>query len=335
MSHIRATLQCNDPILAVSPSFNQEFAAIACERHIEVIHLSPTGVVATSKKSPAEKSTFRMSDVSWNQFGNGIIASSTNTGIVYVFNFEKSSENPTEFVASNQGINKIYWHPTDRPMLCCAMQDGHVVMLDTKAKPQAAQSVVFTPQRQTPCKDIHFDPFNEHRFVAIYSNGNIFVGDRRSTRHAQCTFAAHNNSGTSVTWSPAEPNVLASSGTDKTVKIWSLDAPVESAHLGASGAYSSAYTPSHIFHCPHAVDNIAWRGVGYGPHKSHLAWGSAEHGDIYVYSLTNTASPACILRAHSEAISGLFWLDTPFNSIDNIATKTEKLVRRKGKKVKK
>ena len=112
----------------------------------------------------------------------------------------------------------------------------------------------------------HFSPFNVNWFTVSDSNSNLFFYD---TRYLKTSFHVISNQITSsgghigkintVQWSNTHIETLASSGIDKTVRIWNLN--LEPYNLAFSSSTSSGNTEDSV---SSEVVALAWETQGHG-----------------------------------------------------------------------
>ncbi|KAJ1732060.1 hypothetical protein LPJ61_002229 [Coemansia biformis] len=114
-------------------------------------------------------------------------------------------------------ISSVAWYPVDSGMFSTSSFDGTLRIWDASTVAEACQ---FDLECRIYCQAM--SPTGAHALVAAVSeSAYIRLGDLRTGAFAQ-SLLAHQSGGTAVAWSPVAPYVLATGGTDGSLRLWDI-----------------------------------------------------------------------------------------------------------------
>mmetsp|Transcript_19354 Transcript_19354/g.27360 ORF Transcript_19354/g.27360 Transcript_19354/m.27360 type:complete len:890 (-) Transcript_19354:965-3634(-) len=160
----------------------------------------------------------------------------------------------------SRAVNRLAWHPGKKScLLLTASQDATVKLWERRSsfreegsgiknagprgKPkmrswfgmhapfhqdQADRSIswhcraTFKPKSEA-VRDIQWSPFHEDVFAMVTDSGSLIVYNICVVARPWVKIAAHSGEATTVDWHPTRPYVVATGGSDRTVKIWDLE----------------------------------------------------------------------------------------------------------------
>lgn len=326
---------CGEPLQGISLNASQEYGVVATKTHLQTYQLLPNLQLLHQYHLVCDGGgNYKLTDVTWNQYDNDKIATSTTNGMIAVFNINqtigrggggngnansastpKSMRQEWDCGEMSRAVNRISWHHSDKYHLLSAHQDGQIKIWDTLRQKNSCIKVI--SGYTDACRDAKFDPFHPNLIAAIYESGILMIWDRRNPDHAVARISAHAESGLTLEWSPNAEGLLATGSRDKTVKIWDIKGLDENTE-GERSLSSNTVRPMHVIHTPAPLESIAWRpSGGESTHSKRLfqiattSSNESGRGDINVWDATNPNIPACVLRGHTDGCTGFQWVDTP------------------------
>lgn len=144
-------------------------------------------------------------------------------------------------------------------------------------------------------RDVRMSPFDPHKFAVAFENGIVQVWDIRKNLQPQLKFTAHKGLVLALDWHPSKPNLLASGGRDRYVKIWDLD---------------DLKQPKQTIQTIASVGRVQWR-----PNcADHIATSaSLMDNSIHVWDVQRPFIPIASMKGHTDIASGISWMDTPMS----------------------
>lgn len=308
--HVRTSFDCGVPLQAIALSPKQEFLALACHSHIQVLELSSESIRCHMEIELARQSKdiFTLTDVDWSLYDNKIAVSATNGSIAITALSNRTSTIVWESEPTSRAVNKISWHPAEKSIFGSAHQDGSVKIWDYRQPPSVCGIIL--DSKADACRDIHFNSFNSNYLASVFENGNLTIWDRRNFAHPYINIAAHSSSVMSVVWNPDKEWLVATGGRDKSVKVWDFASYQQEMK-------ESSLRPEYVLHTSSTVTKVAWRqktSASSNFSDEIAITSSSERGDISIWRLDMNNIPACILRGHLDGCIGFYWLDTPYGN---------------------
>lgn len=217
--------------------------------------------------------------LSWNSEFRNVLASAGEDGSVRVWDVVKES---CEHVLAhhNDKVQAVAWNPLDAPLLLSGSFDKTIALVDARAPTQAAK--IFSLSADV--ESLAWDPHSTNRFVVSTEDGFVRAFDTRhsgntssssegATSNPLFLLHAHDKAACAVSFNPRFRDFLATSSTDKTVKLWDLanDAPScvasENPKLGA------------IFTISFCGDSSYWLAMGGSKGKLHV-WNTRTNSAV-------------------------------------------------------
>ncbi|CAN6621073.1 histone acetyltransferase type B subunit 2 [Trichomonascus vanleenenianus] len=175
--------------------------------------------------------------LSWNPLRNGILATGASDSAIALWDITKCQKDqplkPYEVIKTHEGgVNELEWSGFDENQLISVSDDMTVQIHDTrepgspiKAKGHSEGNTVST------------NPMNRYLIATGTSDGEIQLWDSRKFIDPVMRIAAHEDSVTSLQWSPHHATVLASGSPDATVNVWDVAQPENERHIFKHGGH--------------------------------------------------------------------------------------------------
>ncbi|ANB14222.1 Rad28p [Sugiyamaella lignohabitans] len=115
------------------------------------------------------------------------------------------------------GVSTVLWWPFDNGMFVTSSFDGTAKVWDSESFEEA-----YSFNLETRIYSVDMSMVGDHCLVATAADHPLIrLLDLRTTSSTH-TLTAHNGSVISVKWSPTDANILASGGSDGTVRLWDI-----------------------------------------------------------------------------------------------------------------
>ncbi len=165
--------------------------------------------------------------LSWNNFKEGLLLSSSIDGVTKLWDITKYSKNckimdtPTNnFTTDSKGTNDVEWIPTHNSIFGTVGEDNIVKIFDTRTNSILKQN---EPEHHTGgINALSFNHENQFCLATADSNGVLNIWDIRDfSKPIFQTSKAHNGSISTISFNENKPNILATAGADDNlVKLW-------------------------------------------------------------------------------------------------------------------
>ncbi|KAF4034532.1 C4HC2 type zinc-ribbon [Phytophthora infestans] len=291
---VRASMDFNGPLNALSTSPNNRLIAVGGRDVLKVVALEASGFTEKRNLRVVGKPSlnFSTNDIRWHPHSDYLLATAATNGAVVIWNLERDGYKHVQervFNGHRRAVNRICWHTSDWNVLISGSQDGTVKLWDKRGG-----KVVSTYQpKSESVRDVRASPFHSNKFAAAFENGIVQVWDMRKNSQAELKFTAHKGLVLSIDWHPTDANVLASGGRDRYVKIWEL---------------GDVRQPKQTIQTIASVGRVAWRPTCV----THIATSaSLMDNSIHVWDTKRPFIPAASMKGHSDIASGISWMDTP------------------------
>ena len=125
-------------------------------------------------------------------------------------------------------VQSVLFHPTEAYLLASASFDKSVCLVDCRN----GSSSLKVPIMSDP-ESLAWDPHNSNHLYSSLEDGSVICIDiRQATASPLFSFQAHDQTTSSISFSPNVPGLMATSSIDQTVKIWDVkDVPSSSSRL--------------------------------------------------------------------------------------------------------
>lgn len=236
---------------------------------------------------------------SGHQNYNKLVAASTTTGSIYIFNTAVSNEKSRVSVKLSdhtRAVNSISFNKIDAYLLLSGSQDGSMKLWDLRARNLKPQLTMHGNSDSVRC--LQFSPHNTKKFCAVFDSGILQRWDLRNTAQFDRKFNAHTGPGLTLDWNN-DLDYVATGGRDKQLQIWNM-----------SGNEVRQY-PEHVIYASAPIAKVAFR-PSVNPisniMNSEIALNYLNSEPIVqVYSTKRKYVPLYNIETHDNSITGLVW----------------------------
>eukprot|EP00127_Corallochytrium_limacisporum_P002136 Clim_evm30s108 gene=Clim_evmTU30s108 len=302
--------------------------------------------------------SFAYTDVAWNQnpaYNHQLATGATNGSVViWDLNVEGAQKMVGSMSDHHRTVNRVNFQMQNPNLLMSGSQDGTIRLWDLRMPPLRSQSMrggsskaIMTNLRQRnvpdgvvgrcvnvfearsgPVRDVQFAPKDANHFAAVYDVGQLTMWDLRQPSVVEMRVTAHRGPAFTVDWHPEQPNILATSGRDKVIKIFdTLNAsnPRSSMADSSAGAEASSVTsgqspgttpttPSLAGPAPTEIGKVqTYAEVTRAKWRPHHDYQIASCSllssdlDIHVWDLQSPFYPKASWSDHKDVTTGIQW----------------------------
>ncbi|OQV16163.1 WD repeat-containing protein 24 [Hypsibius exemplaris] len=241
-----------------------------------------------NRSNPTNQLGGQCTDVAWNLNDENILASSTTTGAVAIWNLSMNAvvKQDMIFTEHRRTANRVCFHPTEVHSLLSGSQDASAILFDLRNREHCT---IFRCEEAV--RDVRFSPHQYFEFVVCLENGNVQIFDMRNADTCVREFTCHAGPVFQSHFHPTDKTLLATCGRDKCIKVWNI---LENKNP------SLEYTVSTIA----PTGCIAWRPG----HDTHIA-STALTTDfsISIWDLRRPFVPFASFEKQTDLVTCLVW----------------------------
>ncbi|PRW56745.1 putative WD repeat-containing [Chlorella sorokiniana] len=158
--------------------------------------------------------------LAWNPGFRNVLASASADQTVKVWDVATQQCQHTLRHHSDK-VQAVAWNPAEPPVLLSGGFDKRACLLDMR-QPDAAS--VPSWQLSADVEALAWDPHHPTQFVVSSEDGVVAAYDARQGAGSSALYrlSAHDKATCALSFCPAVPGLLATSSTDKKVKVWSM-----------------------------------------------------------------------------------------------------------------
>lgn len=238
---------------------------------------------------------YSCNDVVWNPVKDELLATGATNGAVVTWNLgiQKGNKMDRVYTDNKRTVNKVCFHPSEWYMLLSGSSGGSIKYFDIR-KEKSEMTFPGNGSSFGSIRDIQFSPHQIFMFAAATDNGYVQFWDYRRNDRVLLQELVHQEIVFSLDWHPEERHWLATSGRDKTIKIWHWEHHEWRLHAD--------YTLYHI----QSVRKVKWRPQ----RKYHIASCSqVDDNAVSVWDIRRPYVPFAVFEEHKEAPTGIEWYD--------------------------
>lgn len=166
--------------------------------------------------------------IDWNRQIEGMIASGKMNGRIDIYDIKsqfKDKDNttikPIKSILNVAGVNDIEWVRQHDSIFCIVDEAGHLKLIDMRTDSPTIDKKI----SPNAINSVSINPMNQQYLSTGDSKGVVEVWDIRNLDQGTSLFnlSHHTDSITQVKWHPKFHNILASSSSDKFLKIFDVD----------------------------------------------------------------------------------------------------------------
>ncbi len=224
-----------------------------------------------------------INDAVFSRDGELLASSSDNDNIVTLWDAADFAKLSTIIKADNDSVNAIEFS-TDGKIL--AVNGKKIIFWDI-TDPKKPVQLTILPQQDHEMADMVFNA--DGNFMASIANKNIVLWDvsNPASPARLSSQEGHSNTINSVAFSPTDPALLASAGSDKTTILWNITDP---------------RNPQKSYTLGNHSDRV--NTISFSPDGTMLASGSDDK-QVNLWNISNPKSPALISKmiGHSARVN--------------------------------
>ncbi|KAL4444359.1 hypothetical protein ABPG75_012096 [Micractinium tetrahymenae] len=158
--------------------------------------------------------------LAWNAAFRNVLASASADKTVKVWDVATQACQHT-LTHHNGKVQSVEWNPAEAPVLLSGGFDKRACLMDMR-QPDAASVPAWTVSADVEA--LAWDPHSPTQFVVASEDGVVACYDARQGAGSAplYTLCAHSKQTCALSFCPAVPGLLATSSTDKKVKVWSM-----------------------------------------------------------------------------------------------------------------
>lgn len=332
--------------VAYSPYFDNKLAVAAAANYglvgngkLYVLGIDNSGQIQPESAWETQDGLF---DVAWSEIHENQLAAASGDGLVKLFDLKVPQFPVMNYKEHQREVFSVNWNLVDKVNFVTLSWDGTIKVwapnrqqslltlspdvdytttassVQTTARPNVPVTHLAQPGQINTAKCIYNASFSPHSPLTIVSctgASHVHVWDIRAPRPLQVDFIAHGGLETlSCDWNKYKPTVIATAGTDKSVRIWDLrmitklDLP--NSHLPMLAYHMRGPTPlNELLGHEFAVRKVVW-----SPHSSQELMSTSYDMTARVWvdrsderaRFLNSAASGCrgVMRRHREFVIG-------------------------------
>lgn len=189
-------------------------------------------------------------DVQWNPVENNLVATSSTTGAVILWNVLELNSTKRKLLHAlkqhTRTTNRVDWHSVQPNLLLSGSEDGTCRIWDLNRLPKST----ITIECKSEVKDAQFSTHSpQFHLVAALENGDVQIWDMRNTSIPHTLIqGAHRGHVLATKWNPINKNFIATGGRDGILKVWNINhvtEPVSTINTPGGGVKRLLWHPDH------------------------------------------------------------------------------------------
>eukprot|EP00099_Drosophila_melanogaster_P019343 NP_610623.1 no child left behind [Drosophila melanogaster] len=160
-------------------------------------------------------------DLSWNTNFEHILASGSVDQTVILWDMDEGQPHTT-ITAFGKQIQSLEFHPQEAQSILTGCADGYVRLFDCRdAEGVNSSSIEWKVDGEV--EKVLWHPTQTDYFIVGTNDGTLHYADKRSPGQLLWSVKAHNEEISGVCFNNQKPNLLTSTSTEGTLKVWNFD----------------------------------------------------------------------------------------------------------------
>lgn len=301
-----------DNKLAVSTSSNY---GLVGNGRLFILNIDPSGAISNQISWETQDGLF---DVAWSEIHENQVSVALGDGLIKLFDLTVGDFPIMNWKEHTREVFSVNWNLVDKSNFISASWDGSIKLwspqrqaslLTLNSLPLNGPERIASQQvNTTQCVyNAAFSPHSPSTIISCNGSSHVQVWDIREPQPLKVDYVAHSGlEALSCTWNQYKSTIVASAGTDKSIRIWDLRMIPANSQMNIRGPTPVNELLGHEF----AVRKVQW-----SPHDSQellsvsydmtaRVWRD-ESGEGARY-LKNNLGRGCkgIMGAHKEFVIG-------------------------------
>ncbi|XP_030573832.1 periodic tryptophan protein 1 homolog [Drosophila novamexicana] len=167
-------------------------------------------------------------DLSWNPQFEHILASGSVDRTLILWDMDEGQPHTT-ITAFEEKVQSIEFHPEEAQSILAGCADGYVRLFDCRDAENVNAAFVKW-QIAGEVEKVLWHPTETNYFIIGTNDGNLHYADKRRPQSLLWSVKAHNEEISGVCFNKLMPNLLTSTSTEGTLKIWNFSS-IEPKHV--------------------------------------------------------------------------------------------------------
>lgn len=161
-------------------------------------------------------------DLSWNRNFEHILASGSVDQTLILWDMDEGQPH-TVITAFDEKVQSLEFHSTEAQSILTGCADGFVRLFDCRDSEAVNSSSIQWKVTAGEVEKVLWHPTQGDYFVVGTSDGSLHYADKRKPDEWLWSVKAHNEEISGVCFNSQVPNLLTSTSTEGTLKVWNFD----------------------------------------------------------------------------------------------------------------
>ncbi|XP_068145739.1 periodic tryptophan protein 1 homolog [Drosophila tropicalis] len=160
-------------------------------------------------------------DLSWNRNFEHILASGSVDQTLILWDMDEGQPHTT-ITAFEEKVQSLEFHPEEAQSILTGCSDGYVRLFDCRDS-EMVNSACIKWQIPGEVEKVLWHPTQTNYFIIGSNDGSLHYADKRKANELLWSIKGHNEEISGVCFNSQKPNLLTSTSTEGTLKVWNFD----------------------------------------------------------------------------------------------------------------